>query len=218
MEWHVSDAESLAIIDQEIGNHSLSPAEYEVVRRVIYATADFEYVNLIRFANEALQSGAAALAARTTIVVDEPMVQVGIAQAIQKTFSNPIYCSAEAVTRPQREKTRSAWGMETLARRYPEAIFMIGQSQTSLRSLVQLIKEGEVAPALVIAAPAGFVGLTEAKAELAQSLVPHIRTEGRKGGPAVAAAIMDSLIDLAWHAYDGPGQRLRYADKTEKEK
>jgi len=32
MEWHVTDAESLMIIDQEVGKHELSPAEYEVVR------------------------------------------------------------------------------------------------------------------------------------------------------------------------------------------
>jgi precorrin-8X/cobalt-precorrin-8 methylmutase len=202
MEWHVSDAESLAIIDQEVGTHEFSPAEYEVVRRVIYATADFDYLNLIRFSNEALQAGAAALAARTTIVVDEPMVQVGIAMSLQNTFANPIYCSTEAVTRPQRDKTRSAWGLETLAQRYPEAIFVIGQSQTALSGLVRLIREREVAPALVIATPAGFVDVVEAKQELADSLVPHIRTEGRKGGPTVAAAILDSILDLSWQAYD----------------
>ncbi|MGY2711767.1 precorrin-8X methylmutase [Thermostichus sp. MS-CIW-28] len=201
MEWHVTDAESLMIIDQEVGKHELSPAEYEVVRRVIYATADFEYLHLIRFGNEALQAGAAALAARTTIVVDEPMVQVGIAWAVQNTFSNPIYCSSEAITRPQRDKTRSAWGLETLAQRYPEAIFVIGQSQTALSTLVELIRKKEVAPALVIATPAGFVNVVQAKQELADSMVPHIRTEGRKGGPAVAAAVLDGLLDLAWHAY-----------------
>ncbi len=202
MEWHVSDAESLALIDQEVGRHDLSPAEYEVVRRIIFATADFEYLHLINFENEALQAGAAALAARTTIVVDEPMVKVGIALAVQNTFSNPVYCSTEAVTRPQREKTRSAWGLETLAHRYPEAIFVIGQSQTALASLVTLIRQREVAPALVIATPAGFVDVVEAKRELSESLVPHVRTEGRKGGPTVASAILDSMVDLAWHAYD----------------
>lgn len=41
MEWHVTDAQSLAIIDSEIENHVFSPAEYEIVRRVIYSTADF---------------------------------------------------------------------------------------------------------------------------------------------------------------------------------
>ncbi len=202
MEWHITDAESMAIIDREVGRHELSPAEYEVVRRAIYATADFEYLSLIQFSNEALQAGAAALAARTTIVVDEPMVKVGVALAVQNTFSNPIYCSTEAVTRPQREKTRSAWGMETLARRYPEALFVIGQSQTALSSLVKLIREREVAPALVIATPPGFVDVVEAKRELGDSLVPHIRTEGRKGGPTVAAAVLDSMLDLAWQAYD----------------
>ncbi len=202
MEWHITDAESLTIIDQEVGKHDLSPAEYEVVRRAIYATADFEYLDLIQFSNEALQAGAAALAARTTIVVDEPMVKVGVALAIQNTFSNPIYCSTDAVTRPQREKTRSAWGMETLARRYPEALFVIGQSQTALSSLVRLIREQEVAPALVIATPPGFVDVIEAYRELADSLVPHIRTDGRKGGPTVAAAVLDSMLDLAWQAYD----------------
>ncbi|NJL97731.1 MAG: precorrin-8X methylmutase [Synechococcaceae cyanobacterium RM1_1_27] len=208
MEWHITDAESLSIIDKEVGRHDLSPAEYEVVRRVIYATADFDYLNLIRFSNEALQAGAAALAARTTIVVDEPMVKVGISGAIQQTFSNPIYCSTEAVTRPQKERTRSAWGLETLAQRYPEGIFVIGQSQTALTSLVNLIRSREIAPALVIATPAGFVDVLKSKTELAGSLVPHIRTDSRKGGPTVAAAILDSLLDLAWQAYDRPTSKL----------
>ena len=70
MEWHITDAQSLAIIDSEIGDHIFSPAEYEIVRRVIYATSDFEYQSLIRFSEQALQVGAASLAARTTIVVD----------------------------------------------------------------------------------------------------------------------------------------------------
>ncbi len=202
MEWHISDAESLAIIDSEIAEHAFSPAEYEIVRRVIYATADFEYLHTIRFSHEALQAGAAALAARTTIVVDEPMVQVGIARAIQGTFANPIYCSAEAITRPQKDKTRAAWGIETLALRYPEAIFVVGQSQTALASLVELVQTQEIAPALVIAATSGFLQISDIKRQLDPLLVPHIRTEGRKGGATVAVALMDGLIDLAWQAYD----------------
>jgi precorrin-8X/cobalt-precorrin-8 methylmutase len=201
MEWHVTDAQSLAIIDREIGDHAFSPAEYEIVRRVIYATADFEYKSLIRFSDAALQSGAAALAARSTIVVDVPMVQVGIAANIQTTFANPVYCSMEALTRPQKEKTRAAWGIETLARRYPEGIFVLGQAQTALTALVELIEAEEVKPALVIGTPAGFMDVEVAKARLADSLIPHIRVEGRKGSPIVAAAILNGLIDLAWQAY-----------------
>ncbi|MBW4573199.1 MAG: precorrin-8X methylmutase [Tolypothrix carrinoi HA7290-LM1] len=208
MEWHVTDAQSLAIIDSEIGEHVFSPAEYEIVRRVIYATADFEYKSLIRFSERALQAGAAALAARTTIVVDVPMVQVGIAQHIQNTFANPVYCSMEALTRPQKDKTRVAWGIETLAKRYPEGIYIIGQAQTALTALVDLIEAEEIRPALIIATPAGFVNVDAAKERLQDSLVPNITIDSRKGNAVVAAAIADGLIDLAWQAYGQDGNRI----------
>ncbi|BAZ48661.1 precorrin-8X methylmutase [Nostoc ellipsosporum NOK] len=201
MEWHVTDAQSLAIIDSEIGDHVFSPAEYEIVRRVIYATADFEYKSLIRFSERALQAGAAALAARTTIVVDVPMVQVGIAYDIQNTFANPVYCSMEALTRPQKEKTRAAWGIETLAKRYPEGIFVVGQAQTALTALLDLIAAEEIRPALIIATPVEFVSVDAAKDILEDSLVPHITINSRKGNAVVAAAIVDGLVDLAWQAY-----------------
>ncbi|MBD1920500.1 precorrin-8X methylmutase [Microcoleus sp. FACHB-831] len=201
MEWHVTDAQSLAIIDREIGDHAFSPAEYEIVRRVIYATADFEYKSLIRFSERALQAGAAALAARSTIVVDAPMVQVGITPQIQSTFANPVYCSMEALTRPQKEKTRAAWGIETLAKRYPEGIFVVGQAQTALTALVELIEAEEIRPALVIGSPSGFIDVDVAKDRLKDSLIPHIRIEGRKGSSVVASAIVSGLVDLAWQAY-----------------
>lgn len=208
MEWHVTDAQSLAIIDREIGDHTFSPAEYEIVRRVIYTTADFEYRSLVRFSELALQSGAAALAARTTIVVDVPMVQVGIASTIQNTFANPVYCSMDAITRPQKEKTRAAWGIETLARRYPEGIFVIGQAQTALTAIVDLILAEEIRPALVIGTPSGFLGVEDIKQRLEESLVPHIRIEGRKGNAVVATAIVNGLVDLAWQAYGREGNGM----------
>jgi precorrin-8X/cobalt-precorrin-8 methylmutase len=129
------------------------------------------------------------------------MVQVGIAHNIQNTFANPVYCSMEALTRPQKEKTLAAWGIETLARRYPEGIFVVGQAQTALTSLVELIAAEEIRPALVIATPADFVNLEPVKARLQESLVPYITIEGRKGNAVVAAAIVDGLVDLAWQAY-----------------
>lgn len=201
MEWHVTDALSLAIIDREISAHVFSPAEYEILRRVIYATADFEYQSLISFSERALQAGAAALAARTTIVVDVPMVQVGITPNIQNTFANPVYCSMDALTRPQKDKTRVAWGIETLARRYPEGIFVIGQAQTALSALVELVEAEQIKPALVIGTPSGFMEVDVVKSRLKDSRIAHITIDGRKGGAVVAAAILNGLVDLAWQAY-----------------
>jgi precorrin-8X/cobalt-precorrin-8 methylmutase len=201
MEWHITDAQSLSIIDQEVGEHSFSPAEYEIVRRVIYETADFEYRHLIRFSERALQAGAAALAARSTIVVDVPMVQVGIVHNLQKTFANPVYCSSETLTRPQKGKTKTAWGIETLAKRYPEAIFIIGQSQTSLTSLINLISSEEIRPALVIVTPANFIAGDDFRQKIQDSVIPFIYIDSRKGSSIVAVAIMNGLIDLSWQAY-----------------
>jgi precorrin-8X/cobalt-precorrin-8 methylmutase len=204
MEWHITDAQSLAIIDNEIGEHSLSPSEYEIVRQVIYATADFEYKDLVRFSGNSLQSGASALATRATIVVDTPTVQAAIFPQISETFANPIYCGIEAITRPQKGKTQAAWGIETLAKRYPDAIFIIGESQTALATLVDLIESEDVKPALVIGTPAGFIDADVIKSRLHDSLIPHIRVDGRKGNAIAAAAIFNSLVNLAWQAYGNP--------------
>ena len=201
MEWHITDAQSLAIIDHEIGEHSLSPAEYEIVRQVIYATADFEYKDIVRFSENSLQTGATALATRTPIIVDVPTVQAAIFPKICDTFANPIYCGIEAITRPQKGRTQAAWGIETLARRYPEAIFVIGESQTALATLVDLIETDDVKPALVIGTPAGFIDTDVLKSRLNDSLIPHIRVDGRKGNAIAAAAIFNALINLAWQAY-----------------
>lgn len=210
MEWHITDAQSLRIIDQELEPYTFAPSEYEIVRRIVYATADVEYASLIHFSNQALQAGAAALAARSTIIVDVPMVQVGIMPNIQASFANPVYCSMEAITRPQREKTQAAWGIETLARRYPEGIFVVGQAQTALDVVVTLIEAGEIKPALVIGTPAGFVGLSDIGDRLAQTMTPHILINGRKGSAVVAASIMAGLAALAWEAYGHAANGVGY--------
>jgi precorrin-8X/cobalt-precorrin-8 methylmutase len=88
-----------------------------------------------------------------------------------------------------------------LAKRYPEGIFVIGESQTALTAIVELIEAEEIRPALVIGSPAGFVGVDAAKARLNDSMIPHIRVDGRKGSPVVAVAIVNGMVDLAWQAY-----------------
>ena len=64
-----------------------------------------------------------------------------------------------------------------------------------------MLEAEEIRPALVIGVPAGFVEVDVAKSRLRDSLIPHIRIDGRKGSAVVAAAIVDGLVDLAWQAY-----------------
>lgn len=204
MEWHVTDAHSLALIDNEVGSTTLFPAEYEVLRRVIYATADFEYQALIRFSTDSLQEGAAALAAQSPIVIDTPMVQAGLLPYIQSTFANPLHCAWEVNQWSTQEPTEiapEALGMQRLAQRFPEGIFIVGQSQAALTTLVELIEADAVRPALVVGTPAGILEADVAKQRLQDSMVPQISVDGRKGSAVVAVAIATALIDLAWIAY-----------------
>ncbi|MEO0684087.1 MAG: precorrin-8X methylmutase [Cyanobacteria bacterium J06649_11] len=217
MEWHITDAQNLASIDREIGgfvaikqsnddtfiqeNSYFSPAEYEIIRRVVYATGDFEYKSLIEFSERALQASAAALASRSTVIVDDPKVQAGIAEEVQKTFANPVYCAVEAQTRPQKDKTRAAWGMETLAKRYPEGIFVVGQATTAITTLLNLVKTEKIRPVLIIATPPQFTNIDSIKQVLQEFSIPNITINSCKGGATVGAAILDGLVDLAWEAY-----------------
>jgi len=199
MELHKSDVQGLAVIDAEID--CPQTAQYEIIRQVIYATADFDYKDLICFGDRALEKGTAAIAARTSIVVDVPTVQMAIAPTLQATFANGSYICTQVITRPQTLKSQAAWGMETLAQRYPSGIFVIGESQPALETLTHLIATKSIAPALVIATPAEFVNVGIAKSSLSKSEIPYIFINGQKGGAIVAARILTALVSLAWEAY-----------------
>ncbi|MEM7726742.1 MAG: precorrin-8X methylmutase [Cyanobacteria bacterium P01_A01_bin.45] len=210
MEWHSNDAQILASIDRDIDSHIFPPAEYEIVRRVIYATADFEYKSLIHFSDGALEAGATALSLRQPVVVDVSMVKAAIAQKIQKTFINPVYCALDSVIssannididKNNPNKTIAALGTEVLAKPYPQGIFVIGQSPTALNVLISLIENKLVNPGLIIATPPEFAGLESKKQILQKFTVPHIITRSTKGNAAIASAICEGLIDLAWQVY-----------------
>lgn len=201
MDLNITDASSLAKIDCLVNNDQFSPAEYEIVRQVIYSTADFEYASLLHFHQDALSKGAAALAARSSIVVDVPAIQVTVVPLLQKTFGNPVYCCATATVRPQKRKTRAAWGLETLAKSHPQGIYVIGQDQTALGTLAELKERRAIEPALTIVTAPIFVE-QDMKEWLKNSSIPSIFISNSKGNATVASTIVNSLITLAWYAYE----------------
>ena len=86
---------SFAIIDQEVGKHHLSDQEYAIARRIIHTTADFDYLNLLSFSPDAIQSGISALRQGTPIITDVTMIKQGIATLVAKTFKNPIIAAID---------------------------------------------------------------------------------------------------------------------------
>jgi precorrin-8X/cobalt-precorrin-8 methylmutase len=201
MDLHITDASSLAEIDRQVETIEMSPAEYEIVRQVIYHTADFEYSSIIKFNHNALSKGAAAIAAKTTIVVDIPAIQVQIVPKLKKTFCNPVYCCTTTAVRPQKRKTKAAWGLETLAKTHSEDIYVIGQDSTALGTLAELTKRKVTNPALIVFTAPMFIE-QDIKQWLIHSSVPSIYINSPKGNATVATAIINSLINLTWQAYE----------------
>lgn len=190
--------QSFATIDREIGSHHFSDEQYAVLRRIIHSTADFEFRELLRFSPDVVAVATAALAAGTPIVTDVKMVSMGIQTVVQQTFQNPIVTAVDACQSPPPGQTRTETGMLQCLQVHPQAIYVIGNAPTALCALCRQIAHVPQPPSLIIGVPVGFIGVLESKSALAQSGIPHIRTEGRKGGSPVAAAITNALLTLAW--------------------
>ncbi len=190
--------ESFRIIDQEVGQHNFSLLEYQIIRRVIHSTADFEFINLLKFSPKAIDNGVNCLKNNTPIITDVTMVKQGIVNLVTKTFQNPIITAIEKADHALPGKTRTETGLLECYQQYPQGIYVIGNAPTALLALCQQIKEKKLKPSLIIGVPVGFVSVLESKKMLAQMDVHQIRVEGRKGGSPVAAAIINALLIFAW--------------------
>ncbi|MDX2096538.1 MAG: cobalt-precorrin-8X methylmutase [Leptolyngbyaceae cyanobacterium bins.59] len=190
--------QSFAVIDREIGPHSLTSAEYAIVRRIIHSTADFEFKDRVVFSAGAIEAGIEAIRQGTPIVVDVSMVRQGITSLIHRTFQNPIITAVDRAETALPGKTRTETGLLQCLAEFPTAIYVIGNAPTALLALCAHCATHCTPPALVIGVPVGFIAVLESKAALAQLSVPQIRVDGRKGGSPVASAIVNALILLAW--------------------
>lgn len=190
--------ESFALIDQEFGEHGFTLAEYAVVRRVIHSTGDFEFKDLVIFGEGALAAALQHLCGGGPIIVDVTMVRQGVVGMVERTFQNPLLTAVTAGDPADTGRTRTETGLLRCLEQHPDALVAIGNAPTALLALCDRIHAGQAHPALVIGAPVGFVAVEASKQQLAQAPVPQIRVNGRKGGSAVAAAILNALLLLAW--------------------
>ena len=186
---------SFAIIDREIGDCHFTGTEYAIVRRVIHATADFEFKDLIHFSDTATDRAIHALRNGIPIVTDTNMVKSGVVNLAVKYFDNPVIAAVSEVETALPEKTRTETGILHCCDRFPDAIFAIGNAPTALLTLCD--RADSLQPTLVIGAPVGFVNVIESKQALAATSLPQIRIDGRKGGSPATAAIVNALIELA---------------------
>ncbi len=192
---------SMEIIESELGDTSrLSEKEKPVVKRVIHATADFSYLENLKFSDRVVEQGLAALKKGAVIVTDTHMAEAGISKPALKAFGCELHCfmSDEDVAKRARRDgtTRAVASMDKAASLFAgrNVIFAIGNAPTALMRICELAGQGALSPALVIGAPVGFVNVIQSKEMLMESGIPFIVAAGRKGGSNVAAAILNAML------------------------
>jgi len=199
------EVESFRIIDNEAGEHDWPDAEWQIVRRAVHTSADFEYVKSMVFSEGAVEQGIAAIRSGCGIVTDTTMALSGISKVRLARFGNSVSCHVadpDVVQAAKQEGiTRSIAAMRKAIRDPGNRIFVIGNAPTALFELLRLTDLGMADPALIIGLPVGFVGAEESKNALASMDHPHpfITNMGRKGGSNVAAAVVNALAILAGH-------------------
>ena len=194
--------ESMRIISGIIGDYTGAAENLSVIKRVIHATADFDFIDTLYFSENAVNKarevlhGGQALKNGADIVTDTLMLSAGIS----KNYGVKIHCYVAdedvKLEAKAHNVTRSIINIEHATKIFPNAIYAIGNAPTALIRLCELIREGKANPALVIGVPVGFVNVIEAKNMLAslETDTPRIIAHGRKGGTTVACAIINALL------------------------
>jgi precorrin-8X/cobalt-precorrin-8 methylmutase len=194
------EAESFAIIDREVGEHGYDRRQWPVVRRIIHTTADFDFARTTCFSPGAVEAGIAALRQGVPVLGDTNMVLAGVNKTRLAAFGGEIRCHVADSDVAAQARALGITRSILATRKGVEAgcgIYLIGNAPTALFELLSLAKAGLARPALVVGVPVGFVGAEEAKEALFASGLPFITCRGRKGGSAIAAAILNALMILA---------------------
>ena len=197
---HPIEAESYRILGERIDLSGMGPGTAAVIGRIVHATADLEFADMVITDETSVAAGIEAIRAGAPIICDVQMVRAGI------TAVDTVCLLGDATAGPNGTPTRSANAITLAAGRWPDgAILVIGCAPTALFEVVRLVEQGAFRPALVIGLPVGFVGAAESKEALRRlaALQPHgqhlatISNIGDKGGSAAAAAACNALVRLA---------------------
>ncbi|MBI2830857.1 MAG: precorrin-8X methylmutase [Chloroflexi bacterium] len=177
-----------------------SEEERKVIKRIVHTCGDPQIASLVKFSPSAVSSSFSAIAKGSAIITDVRMVATGINKRLTQTFGCPLVCSLDGMNPEDGEtqaSTRTAAAMRRTGAKLNGAIVAIGNAPTALLALIDMIDHQDIAPALVVGMPVGFVKAAEAKAELMKRDIPYITVTGTRGGSPMAAATVNALLKIA---------------------
>lgn len=191
---------SFEIIGNELKSRGISlPKDTEfVTKRVIHASADFEYADTLTFSPHAVETAKKLLLNGADIVTDTNMALSGIHKKTLEKLGGKVHCfmADEEVAKLAKEsgQTRAYVSMRKAAEIEKDVIFAIGNAPTALISLYEMTEKKEYRPAFVIGVPVGFVNVEASKEMIMDTGIEYIVNRGRKGGSTIAAAICNALL------------------------
>ncbi len=190
--------ESFATIRREADLSAFPDQAEDVAVRMIHACGMVDLVDDLVISPDAVDAGRAAIKRFHAIVCDVEMVRRGVIRRLLPD-GLPVMCQVglrQTATRAALlETTLSAASMDSMAYEIAGGIVVIGNAPTALFHLLEMLRDGCGAPALIIGVPVGFVGAEESKEALieAAGTIPIITVRGRRGGSAMAAAAMNAV-------------------------
>ncbi len=203
---HDIEKRSFEIISEEADLSDMPPEQLPIIKRVIHATADFEFKNTLMFHPDAIRTGIDAIKAGKNILTDVEMVKTGIIKRWLEPYGGKVICNIndEDVVRLSKDtgKTRSEIAIKkALQANNNIGIIAIGNAPTALLKVIEMLNSPihpfTHSPILVVGVPVGFVKALESKALLAAQKFPFITNLSRKGGTPVAVAIINALLKVS---------------------
>lgn len=197
------EKKSFEIISEELDFSDMPSEQLPIVKRVIHATADFEFKNTLMFHPDAIKTGIDAIRSGKDILTDIEMVKTGINKRLLEKWGGKVICNIQGSgVKGQENKTRAEIGIESALKENGNiGIIAIGNAPTALLKAIDILKtpilHDSNSPILLVGVPVGFVKALESKALLAAQKFPFITNLSRKGGTPVAVAIVNALLKMA---------------------
>ncbi len=179
--------------------NKIPEAMKSIVVRIIHSTADFDFLDIVKFSDDFYEKAVKALKNGCNILTDIKMVKYGISPKFIGKFGNKVdtFIDSEDVINLASDEgiTRSIAAMRLYGKWADNGVIVIGNAPTALFEVISLIEKGDIKPAAVVGVPVGFVGAAESKDALVEfNKVPYLTALGRKGGTPVAVATVNALL------------------------
>lgn len=191
---------SFEIIDEELKARGivLDPKKEPIIKRAIHTTADFDYVDTLKFSENAVDIAIDLLKKGANIVTDTTMVFSGVNKTSLGKLGGECICYMNDpdinYAALDLGVTRASLSMKRASKLEGPLIYAIGNAPTALITLHELMQTKNYRPDFIIGVPVGFVNVEASKELFLNSDIPYIINKGRKGGSNVAAAICNALI------------------------